>query len=139
MDVRTCQRCKKIFNYVAGQQVCASCKRELEVLFKDVRLFIRRNPQASIQQVAEECEVEARQIKQWIREERLSFSNDSAVGIECERCGKSIKTGRYCEECKKETLNDLKSVQRGQNSDSIKSVPESSERKSQMRFLNKDR
>ncbi len=139
MDVRTCQRCKKIFNYVAGQPVCASCKRDLEILFKDVRLFIRRNPQASIQQVSEECGVESKQIKQWIREERLSFSSDSAVGIECERCGKSIKTGRFCDECKKETLNDLQSVQRGQNSDSIKSVPESSERKSQMRFLNKDR
>ncbi len=139
MDVRTCQRCKKIFNYVTGQPVCASCKKELEILFKDVRSFIRRNPQASIQEVADECKVDSKQIKQWIREERLSFTSDSAVGIECERCGKSIKTGRFCEECKKETLNELQSVQREHNSDAITNEQENTGRKSQMRFLNKDR
>ena len=139
MDVRTCKRCKKIFNYVTGQPVCGQCKKELEVIFKDVRTYIRRNPSASIQQVADECKVDVKQIRQWIREERLSFTSDSAVGIDCEKCGKTIKTGRFCEECKTETMNDLNSVQRGKNSDRIENAPKEKERKSQMRFLHKDR
>ena len=35
----------------------------------------------------------------WVREERLSFTDDSLVGLECERCGKMIHSGRFCKEC----------------------------------------
>jgi len=138
MNVRNCTRCGRIFNYVAGQSICSQCKGELETLFKEVRTFIRRNPQASIQEVSEECKVETKQIRQWIREERLSFTKESGVGIECEKCGKTIRTGRFCDDCKKETLDDLKSVGR-QNSAPIESPSKPEERKNQMRFLNKDR
>ena len=34
-----------------------------------------------------------------MREERLSFTDDSLVGLECERCGKMIHSGRFCKEC----------------------------------------
>lgn len=136
MDVRNCTRCKKIFNYVGGQPVCAQCKKELEELFKETRLYIRRNPDASITEVSEKCNVDLKQIRQWIREEKLSFSKDSEIGIECEKCGKSIRTGRFCDACKGDTLNELNNIVR-QNSAPIESVPKT-ENKNQMRFLNKE-
>ena len=107
MVVKNCKKCGRIFNYASGQVICAQCKKELEAKFKDVRHYIRRNPQASIEIVAKECSEDIKQIKQWIREERLSFSENSDIGIECERCGKNIKTGRYCEVCKAETIKEL--------------------------------
>lgn len=139
MDVRNCKKCGKIFNYAAGQPVCAECKKELEVKFKDTRQYIRRNPQSSIQSVSEECGIEVKQIKQWIREERLSFSKDSDIGIECEKCGANIKTGRFCAACKSDTLKDLNSVRHPVNGSAIEKVPERDNKSTGMHYMNKDR
>ncbi len=139
MNVMNCKKCGKIFNYAAGQVVCADCKKKLEVKFKDTRVFIRRNPLASIQMVSEECDIDVKQIKQWIREERLSFSKDSEIGIECEKCGANIKTGRYCDTCKADTLHNLNSVRQPQNGAAIDKVPEDEHKSKGMHFMNKDR
>ena len=100
MEVRNCIKCGKIFNYMSGPRFCPACKDKLEAKFKEVKKYIQENPHATIQEVSEEMEVETRQIHQWIREERLLFSEDSLVTIDCEGCGAAIRTGRYCDDCK---------------------------------------
>ena len=54
--------------------------------------------------------MEISQIHTWIREERLVFADDSPIGIGCELCGATIKTGRFCAKCKSEVTNNLNSV-----------------------------
>ena len=110
MNVRNCVKCGKIFNYVAGKPICPNCRKSLEDKFKETRIYIKRNPDSSIAEVSEACDVEVKQIKEWVREERLSFSDDSAIGVDCEVCGRSIKTGRFCDECKGKMANELSSV-----------------------------
>lgn len=107
MDVRNCVKCNKIFNYIGGVPICPNCRKNLEEKFKEVKLFIRKNPSAGITEVSEKCETDVKQIRQWIREERLSFSSESAIGIDCELCGKTIRTGRFCDECKTKLGNNL--------------------------------
>lgn len=53
----------------------------------------------SASEVADECGTTLKQIKKWVREERLVFSEDSLVGLECERCGRMIHSGRFCKDC----------------------------------------
>ena len=110
MNIRNCSKCGKIFNYAAGKPICQSCRKNLEEKFKETRLFIKRNSSASMAEVSEECDVDTKQIKQWVREERLSFSDSSAIGIDCEVCGASIKTGRFCDGCKGKMTGDLNSA-----------------------------
>lgn len=105
MDVTNCRSCGRLFNYLSGPQICPACKAEMEKKFANVKDYIRENPQATIQQVSEENEVSTSQIRQWIREERLQFADDSPLGIECEGCGTTIKTGRFCEACKNKMAN----------------------------------
>ena len=138
MDVRNCKKCGKLFNYMAGQQLCPNCRSSLEDQFKEVKLFIRKNPQATIVEVSETCEIDIKQIRQWIREERLSFSENSAIGIECERCGKTIKTGRFCAECKTELKHDLGSAYRKEAPVEQSGSGKKKDTSSKMRFLNKD-
>ena len=107
MEVRNCRKCGRIFNYVAGAPICPVCKEKTEKKFQEVKEYIRANEGAGIHQISEECEVEISQIHQWIREERLVFSDDSPVGINCENCGAMIKTGRFCEKCKAQMINGL--------------------------------
>lgn len=107
MEVRNCADCGKMFNYIGGVPLCATCIKKLEDKFEKVKEYIYDNPRATINEVADENEVSVRQIKRWIREERLAFSEESPIGIECEGCGKTIKTGRYCNNCKKALENQL--------------------------------
>lgn len=107
MDVRNCRSCGRLFNYLSGPDICPACKDINEKKFHNVKDYIRENPRASIQEISDENEVTTSQIRQWIREERLQFSDDSMVGIECEKCGNMIRTGRFCESCKNAMANAL--------------------------------
>ena len=110
MNVRNCKKCGKIFNYVVGPVICPRCKEGQEAKFQEVKKFVQENHGADITEVAEACEVEVKQIRQWIREERLEFTADSPVKIPCENCGEMIRSGKYCEKCKREMTNNLSSV-----------------------------
>lgn len=107
MDIRNCAKCGKIFNYITGIQMCPMCKSKLEEDFQVTKKYIRNNPSATIVQVSEECEVPIKLIHQWVRDERLIFSEDSPIGIECELCGNSIRTGRFCDGCKHDLQHNL--------------------------------
>lgn len=110
MNVRNCKKCGKLFNYVTGLPICQSCKEAAEKQFQNVKKYIRENPRADIKDIVEECEVERMQIQQWIREERLEFTEDSPIKIECENCGAMIRSGKYCEHCKSIMAKNLSSV-----------------------------
>lgn len=133
MEVRTCNKCKRLFNYLSGQPICPNCKDELEEKFVIVRDYVRDHPHEGIPEVAEANEVSQQQIRRWIREERLSFSEESGIGLDCESCGKMIRSGRLCEECKQRLLgnvNDLYKVD-----DSV--VARKHREAARMRFLDK--
>ncbi len=110
MDVKNCKGCGRLFNYVSGPRLCGECKQKLEDKFVEVRNYVMDNPHASIPEISETMEVSTSQIYQWIREERLIFSEDSMVTIECENCGAPIRTGRFCDKCKNETAKGLDSL-----------------------------
>lgn len=104
MEVRTCKQCKRLFNYLTGAPLCPDCRNKLEEKFQVVKEYIREHPLDGIKEVAEVNDVSPAQIRRWIREERLSFSPESGVGIECESCGTMIYSGRLCQKCKDRLL-----------------------------------
>ena len=81
MDVRNCKGCGKLFNYMSGAQLCPECRAKLEKKFSSVKDYIGEHPQASISQVAEDMDVSVKQIKQWVKEERLILSEASLDGV----------------------------------------------------------
>ncbi len=109
MEVKTCKKCRRMFNYISGVPLCPNCRERLEEKFRQVKEYLQEHNNASIADVAEECDVEEKQLRQWIREERLVFAKGVDTGVVCERCGRPIPTGRYCEKCKFEVVTDLKS------------------------------
>ena len=104
----------------------------LEEKFQEVKAFLEENPNSSVETVADELDVSVKQIRQWIREERLSLSVAGADGIVCETCGKPIRTGRFCEKCKNNMANALaESIHKPEPPQ-----PQETERdKNRMRFL----
>lgn len=136
MTVRNCRKCGKLFNHVTGMPICPACREGLEKTFQEVKKYIRENRNAGIQEVAEACDVEPGQIKQWIREERLEFTSDSAVKLPCECCGAPIRTGKYCEKCKNDMAKNLsESIEKPKRAPVQAPKPERSG--SKMRFLDR--
>ncbi len=108
MEVMICKHCGKLFNYIRGPRICPVCNKKLEEKFVEVKKYVRENPDIDIKTLSEDMDVSASQIKRWVREERLKFSDDSPIGIPCEMCGKTIKTGRFCNSCKQNLTDGLR-------------------------------
>lgn len=107
MNVKNCRKCGKIFNYIGGLPICPTCREAADKQFQDVKEYIREHKGASVAEVAEACEVDEAQIRQWVREERLVFDTESGIGIVCESCGVTIPSGRLCDKCKLNLVNGL--------------------------------
>lgn len=110
MDVMSCKECRRLFNYMGGPVLCPACVKKLEEKFQEVKAYLNDNPGASVSKVSEEMDISVKQIKQWIREERLSLSDATDAGITCEQCGTPIRSGRFCDKCKVQMQNTLSSV-----------------------------
>lgn len=136
MNVRNCRKCKKLFNYVVGPIICPVCKDEMEAEFQKVKKYVQENPRCDIRTVSEECEVDPQQIRDWVREERLEFASDSGVGLNCEKCGKSISSGRFCPECKRDMTNSFNNaIGIGRGTAPAKEVKKPTKENPKMRFL----
>ena len=99
MNVRNCRLCGRIYNYMMGPNICPACKDGMEAKFQEVKEYIRSHKGCGIPEVAEACDVEAAQIRQWLREDRLEVTEDSAIFLSCESCGAAIRSGRFCDKC----------------------------------------
>ena len=107
MEVKTCRNCGCIFNYTGfGPRICPNCKDTLEAKFQEVKEYVWNNKGINIATVAEDCDVSEQQIREWIREERLEFASGD-FGLSCEKCGRTITSGRFCEMCKTAMINSL--------------------------------
>jgi flagellar operon protein (TIGR03826 family) len=135
MEMRNCRSCGKIFAYI-GKPVCPTCSKKDEEDFKRVKEYLYENPGASVVQISNDLEISVRKIKTYLREGRLEIIGDEGnLLLECEICGKSIRTGRFCQECSDELVRDIKSVS------SQMKKPEVEENKKKMggamRYLNR--
>lgn len=133
MEILTCKRCGKLYNYIQGQRICPACQKEMDEKFKEVKKFIYEHPRVGIHELAETCEVSIAQINRWIREERLSFTDDSPITINCETCGAQIRTGRYCNSCKNHLTNQMAHAA-GMNKEKPRQEPRRA-KENKMRFL----
>ncbi len=110
MNVINCRTCGRLFNALSRERVCPDCKRKLEDKFQEVKDYLQEYPNASVDEVARENDVSVKQIKQWVREERLILSEASMDGVLCEKCGRMIRTGRFCARCKEKISDNLMSA-----------------------------
>ena len=107
MKVRNCSRCGKIYAY-DGFNICIKCRREEEEEFKKVKEYLRENPGANVVEVSEETGVEAKRIIEFLKQGRLEIKDEHNILLTCERCGTSIRTGRFCDKCTIEMTREFK-------------------------------
>lgn len=113
MEVKVCKSCRRMFQYIAGPELCPICYKKEEEAFQKVKTYLRENPGESLAETSRQTEVSMRLIEKFLREERLEVPLDSEIKLLCVRCGKRIKTGVYCKECKNELTTQFNEVKRG--------------------------
>lgn len=111
-EIRYCKSCRKMFQYITGPVLCATCKQADEAEFKKVRDFLRDFPGATMQEVSTNTGVSPTKINRWLKEERLEVSEGSPVALSCESCGIRIRSGRFCLECSRSLARELMSAGR---------------------------
>jgi len=114
MEAKNCPRCGKVFVKIR-EPICDQCVKEEEQIFEKVREFVRENPDLSIKEVSDACDVQVKRILQYIRDGRLEASVGIQSEVACSKCGKPIKSGRMCEQCVLSVnfqVNDMKEASR---------------------------
>jgi len=139
-EIRNCKRCKRIFTYVTGPQLCEVCKKQEEEEFEKVRKFLREYPGATIQEVSQATEVSQQLIYKFLKEGRLEVATDSPIALLCENCGVRITSGRFCVNCSKRLANEMIATGRMLN-DSLnrRSNAESDDKSRGLRYLDQYR
>ena len=125
MEIVSCKECGKLFNFIRGQRVCPACSRKLEDKFMEVKKYVREHPNVDVKELSEEMDVSVRQINRWVRE----------VGLPCESCGVTIKTGRFCDKCKAELATGFRHAAGQDKRPAPQPAPRKSVADSRMRFL----
>ena len=114
--------------------MCPNCVREIDTLFSEVKNFLYDFPGSSMEEVCEATKADRALIIRWLREGRLVTDERSAALLTCVTCGKPIRIGQYCEDCKgnlQRTLNDTtRSMQKPD--DKPRRTTEESAKKSKM-------
>ncbi len=99
--IQTCPRCQKV--HVSQGSLCLACRQKEDDQFALVAEYVQNNPHVQAKEVAEETGVDVSSVMKWIKEGRLI----AHFRYTCERCGKTISSGRYCPECVVELQHDL--------------------------------
>ena len=102
MEAMNCPRCGKVFVRVI-ESICDACIKKEEHLFERVYDYIKENPDKTIQEVSDECEVSVKRILQYVRDGRIEARGGMHGECTCSKCGKTIISGRMCEKCVLET------------------------------------
>lgn len=116
MDIRNCSRCGKIYIY-DGFKLCIDCRKEDEEDFLKVKHYLEEHPRSNIMKVSEATEVDTKKIIEFLKEGRLEVRSEDNLLLKCERCGKPITKGRFCDECKLAMEREFKKVTRATISD----------------------
>lgn len=131
-DLRTCRSCRRMFYDYVGRHLCPECAKKEEDDFKKVKDYLWEHKNSTLYETSEACDVDPATIRQWLREERLTFTGSGDTGLACESCGTAILSGQYCPECRAKLVKELGSIER-QKEAPVRQVVK--DNRSRMRFL----
>ncbi len=108
MELRNCKKCGRL-HYGTGR-ICNECMKKEEEVFDRVKAYLKEHPDSSLVKVSEETGVTVPEIERFLREGRLEVSTGMGDYLKCMKCGSPIKTGKYCHDCEKKVVNDVKTA-----------------------------
>ncbi|BER93245.1 MerR family transcriptional regulator [Atrimonas thermophila] len=104
MEIARCKKCGKLFRKnLDAIELCPVCLESQEEEFLKVKEFFLRNPRSTIEEASKATGVDKKDILHFLKQGRLQIVQSEQgvdAGLRCERCGKPISSGRFCEKCR---------------------------------------
>lgn len=126
MELRNCKKCGRAFAY-KGIPVCLRCKGNDEDEFRKVKDYLYDNPGATIREVSDETGVDEQQILRYLKDSRIEIIEEGNFVLECERCGKSLRSGKFCDVCVGEMRQEFSKAIKPKE-EKVKPVPKPKEK-----------
>ncbi|MGN0941915.1 MAG: flagellar protein [Selenomonadaceae bacterium] len=103
--LKNCPECGKIY-VETGVGMCRDCYNKMQDQMEEVSSYVRDNPHSTVRDICENLDVKEKLVRRMIREGRFEMDG---INFEypCEKCGKPITHGRYCEKCNKEMASAM--------------------------------
>ena len=106
-----CERCHgKVYFVGNGKFVCKSCGYENLDDFGKVRAFMQQYGDATPLFISQSTGVCIEIVELFLEQGRLNIPRDSSYYLECETCGCSIRSGRFCSFCVQEVAGSIKNM-----------------------------
>lgn len=115
MAIGNCPSCGALY-MPNPRGVCPKCAALEDSQYETVKAYLKSNPEARLEEVAEATGIEGQIIMRFIRSGRLVVVQPQGFGLTCERCGKAIATGVVCAECAAAMTREIRSVTKVDNS-----------------------
>ncbi len=110
---RECVKCGGVMVFRGlGEYKCEDCGHLAYDDYGKVRNYIEKHKGATAAQIEDAIGVSQRSIRQMLKEGRLEVAEGSRAFLECEICGKPIRSGRYCPDCEIKMHRKLEEKQR---------------------------
>lgn len=106
-----CEVCKgKMFYVHSGMYSCSSCGHTVLDDFGKVKKYLEENGPTPALGVSYATGVPIEIIEEFLKQGRVEIPDGSKYYIKCEKCGCSIRYGRFCPSCVREIAGGIKSV-----------------------------
>ena len=106
-----CELCgEKVYYLDGGQYQCRNCEHIMLDDFGKVKAYIDKHGPSHSMAISSATGISAEVIDVFLRKGRLEIPEGSKYYIKCERCHCSIKYGRFCPDCVKETASGIKAI-----------------------------
>ena len=96
MTMKECPACRE---EVDKDDLCPDCKKIEEEDYDKVYKYVRQNPGATIDKVAEDTSVVRKKVVKFLKEGRLKGTQIASDELKCISCGASIPGGKVCSKC----------------------------------------
>ena len=104
-----CEECGgKMFYQGGGLYQCEDCYAEQLDDYGKIKNYLEENEGASAVTVSKETGVELAVVGMLLKEGRIKIPDGSKLFIKCQRCGCSLRFGRFCQECTMSLAGELK-------------------------------
>lgn len=95
-----------------GSYECSKCGHIMYDDYGKVREYLEDHRGATVLEVSDATGISKGKIRKLLEEERIEIAPNSAVFIFCEKCGKPIRTGKYCDSCANERAVSFANAQK---------------------------
>ena len=129
----TCQCGRKLFYVGSGKYKCEKCDEIVLDDFGKVKQCLEENGVMPVAAISQYTGVSMEVIEFLLKDGRVEIAESSKYFLSCQKCGCSIRSGRFCIDCAKELAHGIENICYNE----VGERPKHADAHAKMHFLNR--